>query len=1065
VAVVVTCDPGAWLEETLASLAAQDYPNLSVLVIDAASAEDPTSRVASVLPRAYVRRLTERVGYARAANEVLSIVGGASHYVFCHDDVVLAPDATRILVEEAFRSNAGVVTPKFVEWDRPDRLLAVGRSADKTGVAADLVEPGELDQEQHDAVRDVFCAPGGCVLVRADLFSSLGGFDPAVDLLGEDLSLSWQAQVLGARVVAAPGAVVRHLEALCTGQRAGWKGEDAAPRAHALEESHRIRTMLVCYGWFHLARVLPQAMLIDASRAVGEVVARRPRDAVVTVRAWPRAVTDRPELRATRRRVQSQRAMPDKEVRRLQVRGSARLRRAVRAHLGSESPADGWRLGRPTSWSFRSGAWRLPAAAWAVVAVVLVIGTRGLLGRNLPGVGTIPVMNGGVGHWWHLWWSGWRPDGLGSGAPAPPVLALLSVAGSVLLGGVGLLQQLLVLAPLVLGPLGAYRAARPLGSPRARAAALIVYAAIPVAYNALAGGRWAGLVVYAVAPWLVAGISRASGEAPWVSDRPVWARLLGLALLSATAAAFVPSVLVVVVLIGAGVALGSLLCGRWPGGRRALVVALVVAAAAVVLLLPWSLDVLGSRTALFGVKLGPAGRLGLGATLRFHTGPVGGGVLTWGFIVAAALPLLIGRSWRLAWASRMWGVALVCWGVTWAASRGWLPIPLPSPEVMLAPAAAALALAVALGVVAFEVDLPGYQFGWRQLASTIAAFAVVLGSLPVLAAASGGRWHLPTGDFADAMGFTADSRTGGSYRVLWVGDPRALPLGSWYLADGVGFATSSDGMPDLTNQWPATDSGATPRLAADLRLADEGLTSSLGHLLAPLAVRYIVVPSALAPSGDGGAAVPVPHGLLTALLLQADLRTVRTDPELTVYENAAWAPQRAVLPAAAVAASRSGDPQASQDAPLAGAPPVLPGSGSTGFSGPIPAGQEILVSETADGNWHLVVDGHTAPRRVAFGWAMAFGPTGGGPATLAFHTPATRTLAVVVETLLWLAVVAAVVIGMRRRRGGDDGDTEVGVPAQWVEEREKLTVGHAADERHRRPRLADQVGMDEELWQ
>ena len=31
-----------------------------------------------------------------------------------------------------------------------------------------------LQQEQHDAVRDVFLAPGGGVLVRADLFAGLG---------------------------------------------------------------------------------------------------------------------------------------------------------------------------------------------------------------------------------------------------------------------------------------------------------------------------------------------------------------------------------------------------------------------------------------------------------------------------------------------------------------------------------------------------------------------------------------------------------------------------------------------------------------------------------------------------------------------------------------------------------------------------------------------------------------------------------------------------------------------------------------------------------------------------
>jgi GT2 family glycosyltransferase len=69
VAVVVTCDPGPWLEEVLHSLAEQDYPNLAVLVIDANSAEDPTSRVARVIPGAYVCRLPANRGYAASANE------------------------------------------------------------------------------------------------------------------------------------------------------------------------------------------------------------------------------------------------------------------------------------------------------------------------------------------------------------------------------------------------------------------------------------------------------------------------------------------------------------------------------------------------------------------------------------------------------------------------------------------------------------------------------------------------------------------------------------------------------------------------------------------------------------------------------------------------------------------------------------------------------------------------------------------------------------------------------------------------------------------------------------
>ncbi|HZU78671.1 MAG TPA: glycosyltransferase, partial [Acidimicrobiales bacterium] len=225
VAVVVARDPGPWFEETLSSLAAQDYPELSVLVLDA-GAEDVTPRVAAVLPGAFVRRLPEDRGYAANADEVLSMVQGASHLLFCHDDVVLDPDVIHILVEESFRSNAAVVGPKQVRWDDPAQLLHVGMAVDKTGAVVDRVEPGEVDQGQHDAVRDVFLVPGGCMLVRADLFADLGGFAPDIVALGEDLDFCWRAQVAGARVVVVPAARVRHLQSMAGGGRR-WAGSVA----------------------------------------------------------------------------------------------------------------------------------------------------------------------------------------------------------------------------------------------------------------------------------------------------------------------------------------------------------------------------------------------------------------------------------------------------------------------------------------------------------------------------------------------------------------------------------------------------------------------------------------------------------------------------------------------------------------------------------------------------------------------------------------------------------------------------------------------------------------------
>ena len=63
------------------------------------------------------------------------MVEGATFLLLCHDDVVLGDTAVRVLVEEAYRSNAGIVGPKLVSADDPKVLLEVGRAIDRFGVA------------------------------------------------------------------------------------------------------------------------------------------------------------------------------------------------------------------------------------------------------------------------------------------------------------------------------------------------------------------------------------------------------------------------------------------------------------------------------------------------------------------------------------------------------------------------------------------------------------------------------------------------------------------------------------------------------------------------------------------------------------------------------------------------------------------------------------------------------------------------------------------------------------------------------------------------------------------
>ena len=1020
VAVLVTSDPGPWLEESLAGLAAQDYPNFSVLVIDDASADDPTSRVAAVLPTAYVRRLATKQGFSAAANQVLEVVEGASLFLFCHDDVAPEPDAVGQLVEEAFRSNAGVIGPKLVDWEAPECLLQVGLAIDKTGAPAPLVERGELDQEQHDAVRDVFLVPGGCTLVRADLFAALGGFDPTMTLYGEDLDLCWRAQVAGARVVVAPGARVRHLEAMTQGLRGEPMGDrHLRDMQRDLMLRHRLRAMLKNYGLLHLLRVVPQLVVLQIAEAVyGLVVGHRANTRAI-VSSWRWNLQHLGDLRAARAALKGQRLLPDSEVRRLQVRGSARFTAFVRGQLAAGDRGRVWSAsGRDLASALRRR--RLPIAAWTAVTLVLLIGSRALLTARLPAVGQLaPFPHSPFAFLAHFG-RDWRVTGLGANAPAPAGFGLLGLAGLLTLGAMGLLQKILVLGAIPLGAAGAYHLGRSLESQRARLVAAVVYLVLPLPYDALARGRWGGLVAYAATPWIIGMLAKAGGLAPFGTATrldPV-NHLVRLGLVLAVVAALVPSMLLVTVLIGLALVAGSLLAGELNAAARSLVAAAAGALVAAVLLFPWTIDLVlpGSGWAgVTGVALPAVRGLGLGEVLRLQTGVLGGGPLGWAVMIAAALPLLIGRGWRLAWAIRLWTVALVMWGVVWTGGRGWLPIPLPSPEVLLAPAAVALAVTVALGLVAFEVDLPGYRFGWRQAASTVAAVAVALSTLPVLRAAVGGRWNMPSRDLGQLISWMPAQRSHGDFRVLWLGDPEALPLDGWQLSRGLAYATSWNGPSTAVDLWPGSGQGATQLIDDAVTVARRDETRSLGHLLAPMAVRYIVVPTRMAP-GAPGPSLPPPADLGPTLDQQVDLSLLQSDDSLSVYENAAWAPSRAHLPSSATDASRTGGLAAAGDVDLSGAAPVLRSPRSPVHDGgTVPRG-DVFLSQAADAGWKLTVNGHTVPRRRAFGWANAFTVASGGRADLRHHTSPARALAVLFELGLWLVAIRWLWRAWRARR-------------------------------------------------
>jgi GT2 family glycosyltransferase len=1018
VAVVVARNPGPWFDEVMAALVAQDYPNLSLLVVDANSSVAVTERVAQAAPDAVVHRLDHDPGFGASVNEGLGLVEGASFYFCCHDDVALEASAIRLLVEEAFRSNAAVVGPKLVDWDNPQRLLQVGQGMDHAGFGVPFVERGELDQSQHDAVRDVFTVPGACTLVRADLFDEIGGFDEDIEDFLDDVSLCWRAQIAGARVVIAPAAVARHRDFLASS-----RGVDERRR---LQARHRLHLLLTCYGPLALLRTLPQIILIGFLEITYALLAGRRKRAGDVVFAWIWNLRRPRSLHTARRQVKGFRHVSDREVGRSMVRGSARVSQFLRGQIGaSDDRFTGLaRGGREAAGAMRSGSLRASVWVGAAVALVLLVGSRHLITRGVPAIGEMVRFPSSPVDLLRAWASGWRSAGLGSDSPAPTALGLLGGAGFAVMGAMGLLRTIVIVGLIPLGALGAYRLPGPTGSRYAQIACLVVYVTIPLPYNALATGRWGALGLYAAAPTLLGMLARASELSPFgaaggaagpgMRPQSLGGHILGIGLVTALLAALLPVAPVLVVAMALALVIGSLLA-RGPQRHLRLVVAAIGGAGlAIALHLPWSLGFVrpgGSLSALVGPERA-AGPSDLAALLRFQVGPWGSAPIGWCFLVAALLPLLIARGPRYAWAVRGWTLALASFAVAWAAQRGSAPIALPPVEVLLAPAAIGLALAVAMGVVAFEVDLPGYRFGWRQVASGVAALAVVAGVMPVLGASFNGRWAMPASDHQKVLRFIDDENDQAPFRVLWVGDPAVLPLGSWRLDDGLAYGATSGGIPGLEDLWVGSDDGPTGLIADALDLAREGQTARLGRLLGPMGVQYLVVPEALVPLAFGAEIVPVPAELSSALAAQLDLVRIDVPAGLTVYRNEAFVPPLALLPPG-TELPVTGGIDAALGLDLSGLVPTLPNrDGYLQRSGPVPGGASVFQSTAYSPRWVFTVDGRPTTRTKPFGWATSFAAPTGGTAALGYVTSPLRYGALALEVVAWLWVLRSL---LRRR--------------------------------------------------
>jgi hypothetical protein len=255
----------------------------------------------------------------------------------------------------------------------------------------------------------------------------------------------------------------------------------------------------------------------------------------------------------------------------------------------------------------------------------------------------------------------------------------------------------------------------------------------------------------------------------------------------------------------------------------------------------------------------------------------------------------------------------------------------------------------------------------------------------------------------------------GGFRVLWLGNPALLPVDA-KVVDGIGFGLTRDGPGDARALWAAPQNSADDMLADAIAAVRAGDTARLGHLVAPIGVRYVAVINRLAPGQ--GPTVPADPKLADAVSRQLDLSVSRIDEGGVIYSNDAWIPRRASVPASTPLAPGASGPAAGLALAARSNPAVV----AHGVNGPLnnsdPTGPgSLLWAEAADPGWHATAGGSGLSRSLAFNWTNAFALPAHESVGLHYHAGWLPRLLIWFEIVVWiLALVAWRRTRMRRSR-------------------------------------------------
>lgn len=211
------------LDECLASLFAQTWPDLEVILVDNGSRDGSVERVEQRWGSSLrILRNRRNEGFARANNQAFAVATGEWIFLL-NNDAVAAPDAIANLVRFVEgRDEVGALACRVLRFEEPHVFDSAGLLLYPDGVCRPR---GWLEKDlgQYDRAEEVL-APHGCACAyRRGMLDDVGNFDEAYFCYLEDLDLGMRAQLRGWTCWYVPDAAVRHHKSASAGNYSKFK--------------------------------------------------------------------------------------------------------------------------------------------------------------------------------------------------------------------------------------------------------------------------------------------------------------------------------------------------------------------------------------------------------------------------------------------------------------------------------------------------------------------------------------------------------------------------------------------------------------------------------------------------------------------------------------------------------------------------------------------------------------------------------------------------------------------------------------------------------------------------